>query len=159
MMITVNSHLISHPQKAGHHTLLPIDLSEVVVPGRNELRFLFTRLSHDTSSINLSFAIERVVCTSAQDLYAAIMEQTPMKVADLLTDPLSSLRIPVKGKFCKHDRTFNLQNFFAFRPASGIDVIDAWKCPICGQDARPQQLVVDEVLLSHMADQDSQARL
>ncbi|KAI4102359.1 MAG: hypothetical protein L6R37_004439 [Teloschistes peruensis] len=75
-----------------------------------------------------------------------------------LADPYTS-RIwdtPIRGKACRHDQCFDLATFLQTRHHSSSSSSsskkkpdqpcdpDAFRCPICGGDARPQSLVRDE---------------
>jgi hypothetical protein len=64
-----------------------------------------------------------------------------------LFDPFSASKIcdiPVRSKACLHNDCFDLETFLVTRRRHGdASVADAWRCPICNADARPQHLVVD----------------
>ncbi|KAJ6193055.1 hypothetical protein J3E72DRAFT_389305 [Bipolaris maydis] len=64
-----------------------------------------------------------------------------------LREPFSQSRLcdtPVRSKFCLHNDCFDLDVFLYSRPQKGhASVVDQWKCPICGTDARPNVLVHD----------------
>ncbi|KAF4458011.1 hypothetical protein F53441_165 [Fusarium austroafricanum] len=79
-----------------------------------------------------------------------------------LADPFSATRfaIPVRGSQCKHLECFDLETWLQTRPqkpsqkgggwyemGSEPSMADAWKCPICGLDARPVSLWVDDYLM------------
>ncbi|KAL8950659.1 MAG: hypothetical protein Q9222_003318 [Ikaeria aurantiellina] len=70
-----------------------------------------------------------------------------------LTDPYTSLiwDTPIRGRHCRHDQCFDLDTFLSTRngkpPSQPCDP-DAFKCPICGGDARPQMLVKDEFFVA-----------
>ncbi|KAM3449967.1 hypothetical protein MY3296_006495 [Beauveria thailandica] len=65
-----------------------------------------------------------------------------------ICDPISSKMCdtPVRGIDCKHFECFDLENWLQTRPlkpeASKNEpcLVDCWACPICGGDARPNQL-------------------
>ncbi|KAM3525295.1 hypothetical protein NHJ13051_004080, partial [Beauveria bassiana] len=65
-----------------------------------------------------------------------------------ICDPISSKMCdtPVRGIDCKHFECFDLENWLQTRPlkpgASQTEpcLVDCWACPICGDDARPNQL-------------------
>ncbi|KAF1734459.1 Zinc finger MIZ domain-containing protein 1 [Beauveria bassiana] len=65
-----------------------------------------------------------------------------------ICDPISSKMCdtPVRGIDCKHFECFDLENWLQTRPlkpgASQTEpcLVDCWACPICGGDARPNQL-------------------
>ena len=58
-------------------------------------------------------------------------------------DPVTKQRIqePVKGVDCRHLDCFDLQAFLESRSRNRIS-FPAWKCPLCGGDARPRSLRV-----------------
>lgn len=70
-----------------------------------------------------------------------------------LFEPFSASKvfdIPVRGIDCAHRQAFDLDIFLETRTlASGGEVsrVDVWKCPFCGEDARPQSLVIDGFLV------------
>jgi hypothetical protein len=67
-----------------------------------------------------------------------------------LRDPFSAAKmcdIPVRGRACLHSDCFDLEIFLSSRQRKGdVSVSDAWRCPICNADARPDRLVVDGFL-------------
>ncbi|KAM5376863.1 hypothetical protein ACJZ2D_005350 [Fusarium nematophilum] len=78
-----------------------------------------------------------------------------------LADPFSASRfnVPVRGSNCKHIECFDLETWLTTRPRKPAQkgggpsrkgeepsLVDVWKCPICGLDARPTSLWVDEYL-------------
>ncbi|KAH0259771.1 hypothetical protein KCU91_g15025, partial [Aureobasidium melanogenum] len=75
-----------------------------------------------------------------------------------LYEPFSNARIfdlPVRGFDCLHKQAFDLDVFLDTRleqqsqpRKARISKVDAWKCPICKADCRPQSLVVDGFLMA-----------
>ncbi|KAF5650990.1 hypothetical protein F52700_225 [Fusarium sp. NRRL 52700] len=80
-----------------------------------------------------------------------------------LADPFSKQRVavPVRGGQCKHLECFDLETFLGTRsgkePQKGggpqqqgeePSLVDRWGCPICGLDARPISLLVDDYLVT-----------
>jgi hypothetical protein len=67
-----------------------------------------------------------------------------------LRDPFSAAKmcdIPVRSRACLHNDCFDLETFLTSRPRKGdVSVSDAWKCPICNADARPDRLIMDGFL-------------
>lgn len=69
-----------------------------------------------------------------------------------VSDPLSTklCDIPVIGASCKHMDCFDLENWLRSRRSKpGADsqepcLVDCWGCPICGGDARPGQLRIND---------------
>ncbi|KAK6850463.1 hypothetical protein PG987_000097 [Apiospora arundinis] len=82
-----------------------------------------------------------------------------------MTDPFSSriFDVPVRGISCEHMDCFDLETWLNTRPIKNwcvcgskgancgaypkeSSLTDKWKCPICGEDARPQVLRIDGFL-------------
>lgn len=91
------------------------------------------------------------------------VQMTSMTIG--LCDPMLASKIweiPTRGPTCRHREAFDLETFLQSRPSRpGDDVTtaDAWKCPICGGNARPNVLLVDEWLADVRRDLDAQGRL
>jgi hypothetical protein len=83
-------------------------------------------------------------------------DEITMVVSDLsidLADPFTAriFDIPVRGSSCLHRECFDLETFLDTRKSkfSGQpSLVDVWKCPLCGADARPYALRVDEFFLT-----------
>ncbi|RDL38953.1 uncharacterized protein BP5553_03293 [Venustampulla echinocandica] len=76
-----------------------------------------------------------------------------------LADPFTArvFEIPVRGSSCLHHECFDLETFLMTRSGTPKRpqqpcMADVWKCPLCGKDARPYSLRVDEFLMSVRAD-------
>ncbi|KAI4720472.1 hypothetical protein E4T48_03280 [Aureobasidium sp. EXF-10727] len=75
-----------------------------------------------------------------------------------LYEPFSNAKIfdiPVRSRDCLHKQAFDLDVFLETRleqqskpPKDRISKVDAWKCPICKADSRPQSLIVDGFLMT-----------
>ncbi|KFY26792.1 hypothetical protein V493_03882 [Pseudogymnoascus sp. VKM F-4281 (FW-2241)] len=70
-----------------------------------------------------------------------------------LADPFTSriFTIPVRGVRCRHRECFDLETFLTSRSNKPHEVAcmpDVWKCPLCGGDASPRSLRVDDFLVS-----------
>jgi hypothetical protein len=75
-----------------------------------------------------------------------------------LYEPFSNARIfdlPVRSQDCLHKQAFDLDVFLDTRleqqskpPKGRISKVDAWRCPICKADSRPQRLIVDGFLMA-----------
>ncbi|CAG8962420.1 hypothetical protein HYFRA_00014049 [Hymenoscyphus fraxineus] len=83
-----------------------------------------------------------------------------------LADPFMAqiFKIPVRGKSCKHHECFDLETFLITRVSKPKRpqqpcMPDVWKCPLCGKDARPSSLVVDDFLVSVREELDRQNKL
>lgn len=81
-----------------------------------------------------------------------------MVVSDLsvdLADPFTArvFEIPVRGSSCLHRECFDLEAFLLtrnskFKRLGQPCMIDVWKCPLCGQDARPYSLQIDDFFVA-----------
>jgi hypothetical protein len=75
-----------------------------------------------------------------------------------LYEPFSNAKIfdiPVRSQDCLHKQAFDLDVFLETRLEqqplplkSRMSKVDAWRCPICKADSRPQRLVVDGFLMA-----------
>jgi zinc finger MIZ domain-containing protein len=82
-----------------------------------------------------------------------------------LADPFTAriFDIPVRGNTCLHRECFDLETFLLTRNSKPKRpqqpcMVDVWKCPLCGKDARPYSLRVDDFLVSvrnELAKQDN----
>jgi hypothetical protein len=85
-------------------------------------------------------------------------DEISMVVGDLtinLDDPFMAriFDIPVRGSSCLHRECFDLQTFLTTRNSKPKvprqpSMVDVWRCPLCGKDARPYSLQVDDFLVS-----------
>lgn len=68
-----------------------------------------------------------------------------------LVDPFMAriFDLPARGDRCAHQECFDRDTFLMTRASkSGIGPMkDNWRCPICGEDVRPQNLIVDGFLV------------
>ncbi|KAN0112894.1 hypothetical protein V8E51_005845 [Hyaloscypha variabilis] len=72
-----------------------------------------------------------------------------------LSDPFTAriFETPVRGSSCLHRECFDLETFLITRNSKPKRpqqpcMIDVWKCPLCGRDARPYNLQIDDFLAS-----------
>jgi hypothetical protein len=70
-----------------------------------------------------------------------------------LVDPFMArvFDVPARTKSCSHRECFDLETFFSTRLSRAVKaggMAEDWKCPICGSDARPRSLIIDEFLVS-----------
>lgn len=108
------------------------------------------------------------------DDIAIVASDLTIKVADPFS--FCIFNIPVRGANCEHLECFDLETWLNTRPSKKSCVCgsrdanckvcprepsfaDKWKCPICGEDARPQALRVDGFLSEVRAALASQGRL
>lgn len=84
-------------------------------------------------------------------------DEIAMQASDLtidLADPFTAriFDIPVRSATCVHRECFDLETFLQTRnskPRRPMQpcMVDVWKCPLCGRDARPHTLLVDDFLV------------
>ncbi|KAK6583123.1 hypothetical protein PZA11_004199 [Diplocarpon coronariae] len=96
-------------------------------------------------------------------------DEIAMVVSDVsidLADPFTAriYEIPVRGSSCLHRECFDLQTFLLTRASKPKRqgqpcMIDVWKCPLCGKDARPYSLQIDEFLVSIRETLETQGNL
>ncbi|KAK8045084.1 hypothetical protein PG993_005108 [Apiospora rasikravindrae] len=108
------------------------------------------------------------------DDIAIIASDLTIRVADPFS--LCIFNIPVRGANCDHLECFDLETWLNTRPSKKSCVCgnreancricprepsftDKWKCPICGEDARPQSLRIDGFLSDVRAALAAQGRL
>ncbi|KFY66355.1 hypothetical protein V496_02106 [Pseudogymnoascus sp. VKM F-4515 (FW-2607)] len=70
-----------------------------------------------------------------------------------LVDPFTCriFTTPVRGVRCRHRECFDLEAFLVSRSSKPQEVAcmpDVWKCPLCGGDASPRNLRVDDFLVA-----------
>ncbi len=92
-----------------------------------------------------------------------------MVVSDLsidLADPFTAriYETPVRGSSCLHRECFDLETFLLTRnsrpkPPGQPCLVDVWKCPLCGKDARPYSLQIDDFLVSIRQSLEAQGNL
>jgi type II secretory pathway pseudopilin PulG len=96
-----------------------------------------------------------------------------------LLDPYTASRpiaLPVRGKSCLHRDPFDLETFLSQLPpaqnprlyppfptsgneSSNVTHADAWRCPRCRADVRPQTLIVDAFLVDVLAKLKDEGKL
>ncbi|PQE21051.1 miz sp-ring zinc finger protein [Rutstroemia sp. NJR-2017a WRK4] len=96
-------------------------------------------------------------------------DELSMVVSDLsidLADPFMAkiFEIPVRGNNCLHRECFDLTTFLLTRNSKPKrpkqpSMVDVWKCPLCGADARPYSLRLDEFLVTVRAELEKQNNL
>ncbi|KAK7991941.1 hypothetical protein PG996_013046 [Apiospora saccharicola] len=108
------------------------------------------------------------------DDIAIVASDLTIKIADPFS--FCIFNIPVRGANCEHLECFDLETWLNTRPSKKSCVCgskdanckvcprepsfaDKWKCPICGEDARPQVLRIDGFLSEVRAALASQGRL
>lgn len=83
-----------------------------------------------------------------------------------LADPFTSkvFTTPVRGSSCLHRECFDLEVFLMTRNSKAKrpeqpSMVDGWKCPLCGKDARPYSLQIDDFLISVRSKLEEEGKL
>lgn len=91
--------------------------------------------------------IKKKLSANSDDEDLAVIESN---LTITLFDPFSAsaiCAIPARSHCCAHNDCFDLDTFLVTRPRKGdVSAPDAWRCPICKADARPNRLIVDGFL-------------
>ena len=176
IFISVNDTHLDMRRKRHHRVDLPIDVTSYVRPGLNNVKVsIHSDKGDDGKQFALAVEViafrdsqqvqampYRVPVENALKAIIELMQspenedEDDMQVVNdsitlSMTDPFSATMVntPVRGASCKHKECFDLQTFLASRPSDCKDALTsvyAWRCPICGLDARPSSLVIDGFL-------------
>jgi len=117
-----------------------------------------TCLQHQRVAANITLdAIKKSLAPVADDDDDLVIEPSDLTIG--LADPFTAriFDVPVRGKTCLHRECFDLETFLLTRNSKPKRpqqpcMPDVWKCPLCGKDARPYSLVVDEFMVSVRAE-------
>ncbi|KAG9233229.1 hypothetical protein BJ875DRAFT_379042 [Amylocarpus encephaloides] len=98
---------------------------------------------------------KRLAPVGDDDDFAIVVSDLVLDLADPFTSRI--FEIPVRGKSCVHDQCFDLETFLLTRQSKPSKaqqpcLPDVWKCPLCGKDARPSELEVNDFLVSVRAE-------
>jgi hypothetical protein len=174
LFIEINSHRLDLRRKAQWGKDMPADITNLICLDENELKIF--QLSDSGAQNRHFVSVELFKCDSegairAQLLKSQYIDAERSKAAMIgrlspdegsdeimvssttigITCPLSFqlITLPVRGRSCRHLECFDFDNFMGSRPRKRPGDPPAWdgyKCPLCGGDARPQELVVDGFL-------------
>ena len=145
---------VSHYIQEGQNTLsiatlwLPQDTKAVYAVGLETLQVTTDKkIKEDIATLGRSEAQKRII-ERASNLDPEVQIIDPSIVLDV-TDPYTSIifEVPVRGKNCRHNQCFDLDVFLQTRTSKSSNQPcepDQFKCPICGGDARPQSLIIDQ---------------
>lgn len=172
LIIDVNGvHLVLR-RKQHHGKDLPIDLTPHIKEGINEVKVGLVRPSKEIDGVRYAIAVEIInvadhiqvmdsaIAVPAHEVFGPIKASLASNVGDDdltvvnntitidLIDPFSAriFDTPARGRACLHRECFDHETFLQTRKSKSLGwpcMVDEWKCPICGADARPQSLVVD----------------
>lgn len=171
----INKTPLEPRRKLHHGKYLPIGLTHCIGSETNKLVVRVNRSKYDKSPFNYAVAVEVVGFASRNNIIEACMKHlvAPEQILDSikksltshdddlivqsnltlhLYEPFSNAKtfdIPVRSKDCLHKQAFDLDVFLETRlDKNRISKVDAWKCPICKADSRPQSLIVDGFLMT-----------
>lgn len=110
---------------------------------------------------------------SSEDDELAMVDDLSIDLADPFT--MSIFNTPVRGESCTHLECFDLETWLNTRLgkkccycnnapgcincAKEPSFVDKWKCPLCGSDARPYNLRIDEYLVEVRSQLESENKL
>ena len=142
LYLKFNGHMLEQRRKLHHNRYLPIDLTAIVKPGRNDLEVVVNRMSTDTRPYEYALAVEIVglighnaICRdikhiSSADSLASIKDSlaasddddeiaiTSSTATIQLFDPhtlTSIFQVPARGAACLHKDCFDLVTFLSQR--------------------------------------------
>lgn len=161
-------------RKVHHGKDLPLDITDSLREGENEVSFHFVRSAAECRDTLYALGVEAMDISNydqvrqlvkflpAADTDLRIRKQLSSDGADDelsivnddiavdLLDPFTArvFDTPARGSICRHLECFDLKMFLATRASkSGNGPMEwDWRCPICREDARPQTLVIDGYL-------------
>lgn len=167
--VVLNGIALDIRKKTHHGKDLPIDVTSYIKEGQNSLSTAVIGFQKD-SNTRFAIGVEIIQVVDEQKIKdemkilpwlearKRILDQskTPdpeieviqsQKVLDL-TDPFTAriFDVPVRGINCHHNQCFDRDTFLQTRTAKVPGEPcgpDEFRCPICGQDARPQSLMID----------------
>lgn len=167
--VVLNGIALDIRKKTHHGKDLPIDVTSYVKAGQNNLSTAVIGFQKD-STARFAIGVEFIQVVDEQKIKdemsilpllearKRILHQSEsmdpdveviqsQKVIDL-TDPFTAriFDTPMRGIHCQHNQCFDRDTFLQTRTpkvAGEPCGPDEFRCPICGQDARPQSLIVD----------------
>ncbi|KAG8630151.1 hypothetical protein KVT40_001770 [Elsinoe batatas] len=186
--VSINDHMLELPHTK-KEKVRPFDLTEVIHPGFNTVVFHLNLESTLREPLHVAFAVEVLSAVpieaviagcagkqviSASNIITGIQRRlkpaeddelvmVDPKISIALTDPFSNSKIfdlPARSKNCKHDQPFDLRTFLESRLSHGdFGIAEQMKCPICGVDARPGELVLDGFLMEVRKELEASGKL
>ena len=167
--IVLNGIALDIRKKTHHGKDLPIDVTSYIKEGQNNLSTAVIGFREDSTS-RFVIGVEVIQVIDEQKIKRDMKRLPPLearkrildqsKVLDPeieviqsqrvldLTDPFTAriFEVPVRGIHCHHNQCFDRDTFLKTRsgkvPSEPCSP-DEFRCPICGQDARPQSLMMD----------------
>ena len=172
--VILNGNALDIRKKTHHGKDFPVDVTRYIKAGQNTLATAIIGFEKDSTS-RYAIGVEFVQVLDEQQIKKEIktfpwlearkriLDQSKnldpdieviqsQKVLDL-TDPFTAriFEVPVRGINCNHNQCFDRDTFLETRTAKVPGEPcgpDEFRCPICGQDARPQSLMIDTFFLN-----------
>lgn len=166
---------------------LPLDITKHLKLGENKVVVHFLLGEKECENFKYFFGIERMVTTVYEHAHRAVVSMpadttrqiirnrlTPSADDDdvafitdnitiSLVDPFMAqiFNVPARSMHCTHLECFDVETFIRTRKSESgpAPFNDNWRCPICGSDARPQCLRVDNFLVEVRNEVDRIQRL
>lgn len=183
--IVLNGHALEIRKKSHHGKDLPIDVTSYIKEGANSISTAVIGFP-DGSTTRYAIGVEVVEVIEEQlirsnittlpwqearkriidrsiNLDPDVMVVNSQMVIDL-RDPFSAqlFEIPTRGTSCRHNQCFDRDIFLETRHSRNANepcVADVFQCPICGSDARPQNLVIDAFFVQIREELQKRGRL
>ena len=167
--VVLNGIALDVRKKTHHGKDLPIDVTSHIKAGQNNLSTAVIGFQKD-STARFAIGVEFIQVVNEQKIKnemrllpenearQRILDQSKNLDPDIevvqsqrvldLTDPFTAriFDVPVRGVNCYHNQCFDRDTFLQTRTAKVPGEPcgpDEFRCPICGQDARPQSLLMD----------------
>ena len=167
--VVLNGIALDIRKKTHHGKDLPIDVTSYIKPGQNNLSTAVIGFQKE-STARFAIGVEFIQVVDEQKIKdemrllpenearQRILDQSKNMDPDIeviqsqrvldLTDPFTAriFDVPVRGTNCHHNQCFDRDTFLQTRNAKVPGEPcgpDEFRCPICGQDARPQSLMMD----------------
>lgn len=172
--VVLNGIALDIRKKTHHGKDLPVDVTRYIRAGQNNLSTAVIGFQKNSAS-RYAIGVEFIQVVDEHQLKSEIkslpwiearqriLDQSKNLDPDLeviqsqkvldLTDPFTAriFDVPVRGINCHHNQCFDRDTFLQTRtgkiPGEPCGP-DEFRCPICGQDARPQSLMIDGFFLS-----------
>ncbi|KAL7967077.1 hypothetical protein HDV63DRAFT_396696 [Trichoderma sp. SZMC 28014] len=146
-MNTIKVHIPSFPQNIKENLDYFMAVELILTLDHDSARALVTSAPH-VSVDETKAEIKRRLQLDIDDEIIIHSDTLTVSVADSFSSDLFDL--PVRGRNCRHLECIDLENWLGSRPrkpspeAGEPTMVDAWGCPICGEDARPGNLQIDD---------------
>ena len=183
--IVLNGIALDIRKKTHHGKDLPVDVTRYIKVGQNNLSTAVIGVEKDSTK-RYAIGVEFIQVVDEQQIKTEIrnfpwfearkriLDQSKntdpdievvqsQKVLDL-TDPFTAriFDVPVRGINCHHNQCFDRDTFLQTRTVKNPGEPcgpDEFRCPICGQDARPQSLMIDGFFLGVRMTLEARGRL